>query len=315
MIRAMFCGAALAVCICAQAQEQRDESDDVSIAILPVEVQTTDRDAPALASRVHSELGLYLASIDGLRVVAGERKLSSSGIEMSAAEIARELGAGSILTSSIDTDPQFFILELRHIDAESGDTYSSSSSLIGVRHDVERSSFDSETKLAESMTRITDSVRSQLLPESRPAHSGDSASARRIFLDAGRSDQERLRALQELAPARASAHPPSYVDGGAALRGEISLAAAQLATESKDVGVRSRIWHTMAGVGDPQLIDPLLDTLANDSHFDVRSRAARTLVDYVDEERVREALEHSRQFDTSERVREAARSSLYSATR
>lgn len=312
MIRGLLCVSILFYCVSAQAQEQAD--GDVSITILPVEVRTIDPDATALAAHVTRELHSWFGTIDGLRVIDRDRVQPLADSGTSAAEIARELGTNSVLAGGIETDPQFFILELRHIDAETGDTYSTASSLIGVRHDVERSTFDSEQKLAESMERITESVRSRLLPDSRSGYSGDAASARRIFLDTGRSDQERLRALQELTPARASAHPPSYVDGGAALRGEIAQVAVQLAADSDDVGVRIRVWSTMAGVGDPQLVEPLLDALANDSHFDVRSRAARTLVDFIDEPRVRDALDRARRNDSSARVREAARSSLYSAT-
>lgn len=299
--------------LAAAADEPVVDLDGSTLAILPVEVHTTDRQAPALAARVDDELARYLATVDGLHVVPGQRKLSPSGVEMTPAEIARELGAGSVLTSILDTDPQFFILELRHVDAATGDTWSFSSSLIGVRHDVERRTFDAEEKLAASMTRLTESIRIQLLPGFPPTQDESLASARRVFLDTSRSDQERLRALQALTPARASAYPPSYVDGGAALRGEIAMVAARLAAESDDVGVRSRIWYTMAGVGDPQLIEPLLKALSDDSHFDVRARAARTLVDYIDQPRVRDALDRARQNDSSERVREAARSVLYSA--
>ena len=90
----------------------------------------------------------------------------------------------------------------------------------------------------------------------------------------------------------------------------IVAAAVQIVASTDDPQLRNRIWWGMKGVGNPRLVQPLLQSLQHDADFNVRRAAAATLGDFLNEPGVKEALRNAQASDASDAVRETARGSV-----
>ena len=91
----------------------------------------------------------------------------------------------------------------------------------------------------------------------------------------------------------------------------IVLEAVRIGTTADDPEVRADIWRQAHGnATHPLLVQPLLQSLANDLDPRVRAEAAETLDLYLDQAGVREALQAAANHDEHRGVRQQARSSL-----
>jgi len=128
-------------------------------------------------------------------------------------------------------------------------------------------------------------------------------------LDITKTDRERLLALSQLRMGR-------LVDSKSEpLSAKTVVAMVEMARNSDSPKIRTQVWSALSGTGDPYLVQPLLDALANDSEELVRDAAARGLVEFRDEAGVREALEEASVNDASPLVKKTAGESLESIER
>lgn len=279
--------------------------DSTAIAVLPVEVRSTNPTYPQLAEAVYNEFLDQLRKIDGVHVIdpALVKPYSTSSLEPE--DIARQLGAATVLKSSVAADPPAYQVRYAFVDVRSGKHHISGS----MRSFEEWGPDDSlDERIREGIAETMESVETGIFPDRRNEidYEAARAEAKARFLNASLSVEDRLVALNALRPGFRFGYPLRYVDGGATLTGDIAIAAAQLATESNDPIVRSTIWQSMIGVGDPNLVDPLLHALANDVDARVRTRAAAALAVHKDAPGVREALDNAMEQDPEWRVRTAA---------
>jgi TolB-like protein/HEAT repeat protein len=290
-----------------------------ALAVLPIEILTNDPRAPALAAQAYEFILNELASIAGLYVIGRESVLPYADSTLSAVEVARELGVGNVLESSIRADLYTISLDVTLIDARTGRPRSSQSSLLRVSQNIRFSGapFDRDRLMPDMAASVAERVESALFPAAEPQLGPQPdpqqgiADAQAIVLDASLSDDERLDALREAWPAVYNAGREYREQRNEALSGPLAIAAAQLAIDSGDSRVRAGVWRVMAGVGDPYLIQPLLHALVNDSDDGVRRAAADTLLsDFLDEPEVRAALEYAAENDASEWVRNEIRLSM-----
>jgi HEAT repeat protein/TolB-like protein len=320
------CCAAIALHLCALplAAQEDEPTDSVdlqeqlaldtnALVVLPIEILTTDSRAPALAAEAYELILSELASVDGLYVIGRESILPYGSSTLPAVEIARELGVGTILESSIQSDTFSVSLDVTLIDARTGESRGSGHLLeLSPNLHIPDPPFDLDTLMPDMASRIAEQVENMLFPKPRLDRQQRNDEAQAIFLDASLGDNERLEALREVWPLVGNAGPEYRDKRNEALSGAAAIAAAQLAIYSDDSGVRARVWSMMAGVDDPYLVQPLLHSLANDADEGVRRVAAETLKGFLDEPGVREALEYARDYDASERVRSEIRFSVLS---
>ena len=91
----------------------------------------------------------------------------------------------------------------------------------------------------------------------------------------------------------------------------VVLEMARLGINSPDAAVRADVWRQADGNSKSDLIVPsLLQALATDTAANVREEAAETLENYLDQPRVRVALEQAAAHDTDNGVRNQALQSL-----
>jgi HEAT repeat protein len=282
--------------------------DASTLAVLPIQIMTTNARAPDFAAEAYDLILGALASMDGLYVIGGESVLPYADSPLSAVEIARGLGAGNVLESSIRADIYTISLQTRLIDAQTGRRRSGETSILWVSSDIHISNppFNLDTLMPDMAARVAGDVQSALFPteDPQPDPQGDPqqamAKAEAIVLDTSFSDNERLDALKRLPRRSELTHGSPVV-----------FAAAQIATSADDSEVRYGVWQEMARVDDPYLIQPLLHTLANDVDDGVRRIAGENLLtNFIDEPGVRAALEHAAENDPSEWVRNRIRLSM-----
>ena len=287
--------------------------DSTAIVVLPVEVRSTNPTYPQLAEAVYNEFLDQLREIDGVHVIdpALVKPYSTSSLEPE--DIARQLGAATVLTRRLAPHPSpAYQVRYAFVDVRSGKHHVSGS----MRSVEEWEPDDSlDKRVREAIAGTMESVEQGIFPDRRNAddYERTRAEAKARFLNASLSVKDRLAALNALRPASMMSYPRQYADGGASLTGEVSIAVAQLATQSNDPAVRAMLWQTMVGVGDPNLVDPLLHALTNDVDAWVRTRAATALAIHKDAPGVRELLGNAMEHDSDRRVRTAAQ--LAMATR
>ena len=289
--------------------------DPLAVAVLPVEVLTTDPRGPSLAVEAYEAILARLASINGLYVIEQSLVQPYAGSNLSAEEIGRQLGVLSVLELSIQASYPGYYLHTSYTNAQTGRRSGNAGVSIELMDTNIQLPFDPDILFSYAVSDVVERVENELFPKPRPPDRQPSiAEKQAIFLDASLSDRERLSALRDLSPGRRGrTNRYRYIDGDAEiLSGTVAIAAAQLALNSKDPDVRFEVWREMRGVGDPYLVQPLLHTLANDTDERVRSNAAKTLGDFLDEPGVREALMYAGDNDPSERVRNEIRYSMLS---
>lgn len=273
-----------------------------AIAVLPVEFLSTDPFAAILAVDAYEAIVDAIGSIEGAYVLEPELILPFA--DLPARELGRQLSVSTVLESSIVAEPPIYRLRFRHVDAQTGSTVRSGEAVIGRIDPANADAVPAiREHLVESLFRKLPSDWERVV-----------ADAQATLLDGTRSFEERLAALSKLSPPRTVSrqHFSGYADNGH-ISGSVAVAAAQLAIDADDPVIRMRAWHSLAGVGDPNLVEPLLYALSSDGDARVRVEAARTLVGFLDQPGVRDALSLARSGDAVERVREAAKFSLLSS--
>lgn len=120
-----------------------------------------------------------------------------------------------------------------------------------------------------------------------------------VFVDATKSEEDRLRALRFLRGA-----------GRGARGGAVAQAAIALVQTSRDAVTRADVWRQMSGADEPVLVPHLLASLQLDPAENVREEAAETLEDYRSVPGVEAALRAAMEQDQSESVRRQAQRSL-----
>ncbi len=126
-------------------------------------------------------------------------------------------------------------------------------------------------------------------------------------LDVTKTEMERLVAFGQLLNPLVNENPETST--------ETLVAMVEMARSSDVPEMRTKVWSQLSRTGDPYLVQPLLDALANDSNELVRDAAAKGLAQFLAEPSVHQALEHATANDSSPLVREAANEVLESANR
>ncbi len=266
--------------------------DANSVVVLPLENRTTTPEFSGLSDDVNEQILFQLGMISGLNVISGVSVVPYTESNAPAEEIARLFGAGNILVGSISETDVELILKVTLIDGHTGSTKFG----MGSQSFRQRRTFD----LSKIADRIAIGVAGAFTSERSvyPGRQQWTLNAQAKFLDTSLSDSERVQALGWL----------RYADDNAR-SGAVAAAAVEMAMKSDHA---RQIWEYLKGVGDPYLIQPLLESLAYDSSPDVRREAAKTLEDFIDEPGVREALEYAIAHDESQVVRDRAHFTLAS---
>jgi TolB-like protein/HEAT repeat protein len=295
----------------AQAQQSATQSgqradavvlDRFTVAVLPTVTLTNDPAHSELADDLIKEILDQLAAVDGVHVVDPELIRSYADSSLSPVEIGRELGAATVVESSIRPAARGYTTKIQVFDAVTAKLKSSSAAM-SYRPSINDSAFE---RMHEWVSTAVRSIEHGIYPDRMPDRAIQSAIARVTFLDTTRTVAERIEALRELRPPTMSGYPPRYIDGGAALSGEVAATAAQLATQSHDPNVKVFIWKTLTGVNDQNLVQPLIYSLTHDSQARVRAAAAAALAAYSDQPVVRDALEAAENGDPNVDVQQAA---------
>lgn len=291
--------AALCVLPAAHADDAA-QVDPFAVVVLPTGALSDDPALSQLADTLHEVLLARLATVDGIHVVDPALVRPYRDSELEPAEIATLLGAGTVIESSIRPGAAGASMRLRCFDVAADKLIFSTST---SRHRPDR---DPHDRMDNWVAHSVESVEQGIYPDRRPDRASETESARVIFLDTSRAPAERLKALQKLRPAYTTGYPPAYIDGGAALGGDVAAAAVQLADQSEDAHIRAAIWRVMVGVGDTTLVQPLIHTLTNDPEPHARSAAAEALATHLDHSGVHESLTIAAETDASPAVRKAA---------
>jgi len=308
--RGIVCGASiayLAVCSLLYAKDDApaslDSLDPLAIVILPVEVLSAETGMDELAGVIQEEFYSQVGTIEGLHIVEPDlvRPYARSGLDSK--EIARELGAATVLDSSVSARPDGYEIRYAFVNVQTGKRYSSGS---GLGRGKWGPGFTLDAQVRDIFSRIIQNVEWSLFPDRRMMdYEIARAEAKAALLNTGLSDGDRLTALRTLTPGLSSEHQ-AYADGGLSLTGEIALAAIQLATQSSNPFIRASVWHIMRWVPDPNLIEPLLHALAHDKNASVRKAAAMALEIHKGSANVRAALRDAAEFDLDPQVRREA---------
>ena len=304
----------IAVCfLCAAPIVNADDTppvapDQDAIAVLPIEVLTDDPKGAELAAQAHTQLLDSLNRLDGVSVVDPGRVETFRGSDLPTSEIAAELGVNRIVKGELQLWPPYYVLQLQLRDSEDSRSRGGTHALIGVTDPTIKCAINPETALPDGIAETVTSIDLWMHPIEQPTAEQMRATARATVFNKYASDQKRLKSIRQL-------KQPFFVDGvnrpqysGEAedLSGAVAVVAVELGLKSADEGVRHGAWRVMAGVGDLYLVGPLMQSLQNDDDVWVRAQAAMTLVDFVAEPGVREALDYARTNDSEHMVRRAA---------
>jgi HEAT repeat protein len=144
---------------------------------------------------------------------------------------------------------------------------------------------------------ILNVVYAEAFPELTPSREQRAAENRQVLFDTGRSEDERLEAL-------------NYFDtylGGVNLAGaDVVDAGLSLLESASSPQFRLRVLYALDEVNDPRLVPSLHRLLAYDTDPAVRRLSASTLAKFSDDPGVREMLELAEANDADPSVREAA---------
>lgn len=316
MKRILICIVAAGLGVCPPALAQEIEAGDSSlertvqlvldpsaVVVLPVEPLSADPKYSDLAAAIYDELLSQLAAIEGIYIVDPELVEPYAASSLDPAEIARHLGAATVLQSGVHAEARGYGIRMKCIDAQTGKQHFSSGS---------RSYWDwepqsgTDDKIRDLISYAAESVEESIFSNRQPDFQQESVKATATILDTSLSVAQRLEALNKLPRGQMAGFPHQYTDGGAALSGEVAIAAAQLASESQDPSVKISIWRIMAGVADSSLVQPLVHSLNSDKDAGVRKEAAKALAVHLDEPGVWDALEMAAAHDPDSHVRSAA---------
>jgi hypothetical protein len=263
------------------------------VVVLRTDPAATPQAAADLAA-CHAAIVRELRAVNGLIVVAPELVAPFLATDLRDQEIARRLGAGSVLVVTGMNRCRAQQLDVRTGAPRAGLMY-------GGPPDRAETWNQFSTALAGAVADATLKDAATLIAEARAA-----------VLNPALDDRERTTALfklrQQLGPQRA-------------LEADIVAAAVQIGSTSREPGTRRAAWVLLRGTVDPAVVQPLLAALARDPVPDVRSAAALTLHGFVDDPVVSDALARAAAEDPDAEprvpcciltVRESARRALLS---
>ncbi|MEM1262935.1 MAG: HEAT repeat domain-containing protein [Pseudomonadota bacterium] len=280
--------------------------DTASIAVLPVEALSVDPAYADIASAVYQHVTYLLSDSTHWTIVSPERVEAFVEAELQSVEWAKQLGAATVLESSVSPSRDGFSYRYAFVDVATGSHHLSGSTYA-------RASSDSSTHLSPQLIeQIDDAVASFAdIFQRRSAFDRDRKSAKAVarhtFLDSTKSADERLQALLDLCPpTMGESATKAYADNGESLSGEVALAAIELAQSSADPKVRGTVWNIMHGVPDRSLVTPLLAAVENDPDAMVRRIAATALETHALDPNVTEVLQLVVDTDADVHVQEAA---------
>jgi hypothetical protein len=254
-------------------------------------------------AKCHEQVLAQLRAVQGLNVIAGERVAAFDPFNLPLEEIARELGAGTALLLRIMSHQPS--CSATQIDTQTG------AESLGIMVFVDSEQNPDGWKFFAA--RIAEAIRDAAFKDRTTVI----AEAQATVLNVALSDAERASALGKLP----YGPPDGPTSSPVASDDAVVAAATQIAMSSRDARARAVAWVGLRGIDDPDLIQPLLYSLANDADENVRRAAAFALAYFVDEPGVRDGLARAAAEDPSQdragscctpTVREAAERSLLS---
>ena len=260
--------------------------DDRALAVLPVEFLTDDPQAISVAETAYTAVLNELAKIEGLEVLSRESVMAYADSELSPSEIGRQLEITHVLESFIRRNARTFEFTVQYVDARSGRQSWDTGGMIAfadlegvldptlflehMESDGIESKLYPDDLLELLLSHLVDNVENTLSPKP-PEEPRDPQEVivenTAIFLDTSRGLRERMDAFGEL-----------WLSGRTEVGREIVVAAVDIVRSSDSVYLRKTVWQQLAHVDDPYLVDPLLQSLATDSHWLVRLEAAKALI-------------------------------------
>jgi hypothetical protein len=250
--------------------------DPFSLVALLRPEAAADEAATAAAAGCRDAIVDELRAIGGLNLIPDANVVPFEQVGLADLEIARALGAGTTLVVTTDNGCNMSLFDTQSGERIAGRMYAGASAppqngwggfARGAAIEIE------ETRLRNPASLIDE--------------------ARAIVLNPDLPDRQRISAFGDLSL------------GGRAVPGAIDSAviavAAGIGMTSKDPSARVSAWANLRnrGIDDPYLVQPLLQSLANDPEPDVRMQAALTLNRFLDEPGVREALQWAAGEDPS----------------
>lgn len=271
--------------------------DRHSVVVIAVPDPAAGSETAAALATCHDVVLEHMRAVDGLNIIAEERLVPFAGSTLSETEMARALGAGSVLS-------------LRSAEREP----SCNARLVGVEDVLPATGLLvfldpawTQERWQSFAAALAGRVGEVLLSD--PATLRGQAQA--DILNTALSDAQRVSALSRLRVAEPFA-PQTFDES-------VIAAAIQIGMTSRDAEARAAVWTWLRGVEDKAAVPPLLYALANDSVARVRAQAARALGGFLAEPGVRDALLRAAAEDADDQatvacciptVRESARIAL-----
>jgi HEAT repeat protein len=300
--------------------------DRYSVVVLAAPNPATGAQGLGFFEECHAAIVTALGAVNGLNVIAGQRVVPYASSGLRPEEIARQLGAGTVLV--LGTSDQAMVDRVVATRAGMGlttrlgscfarqlDTQTGAELVNTGRGDPEWDA-DSAPSIAAD---VAEHVRKALFDD----RATRIAAAREKVLNGALDDQQRITALLELRDGPQFSEPlvPSQPDG-TSVRSAIPLiglrasaapmveayddaivaAVTQIGLTSSNARARQAAWNNLRAVRDPEIARALITSLANDRDENVRRAAALALGYLVDEPGVRDALTRAAAQDPSEQA-------------
>jgi len=236
----------------------------------------SDADADELATLEECHRGVVarLRELPGLNVIAGVAVTAFQSTGMTHEQIARELGAASVLS----LDELAFCnssLSDSRTGAFMGGRIAATAIMAGDELTFDPDSLDWDRFYDGIARTVSDALlidKTDLI-----------AAAQATFLNTSLGEDERLAALYRISAATGSLPDAVFSEA-------VVAALVQIMTTSADLQNRRSAVLSVRGLDDASLVEPLLYVLSYDAETEVRRVAASTLHEYVDEPRVADAL-------------------------
>jgi len=274
--------------------------DRQSVVVIAVPDPAADSAMAAALATCHDVVVEHMRAVDGLNIIAEDRLAPFAGSALSETEIARQLGAATVLV-------------LRSAERQP----SCNATLFEVEGAARRAGLLvfldpswTQERWQQFGVNITRSVRDALLNDPSSLR----AQAQADVLNTTLGDRERLTALFKLRRTG-----PGSLFADPSFDESVIAAVIQIGMTSRDAEDRAYAWTLLHFVEDSAVLQPLLYALANDPSDRVRGAAARALSTHVDEPGVADALRRTAAEDPNDQpevacclptVRESARLAL-----
>lgn len=262
-------------------------------------------------SREQAMQSLHAALIEELRKVPGLTLVDSDPVEMTPSRKHYRLSIGIVAMVGFDgramsIDSRYIPVSLSATELQPGGKIVSSRVPASSQIDLQAACSGGAPGAdpCYDPRGAAASLVQTLLRQTFPPHPTVTRPLQAKFQDASLDLAQRLEALDELYKLQARAGDASLLHDPGVVRAAIGLAA------TADPVLRARIWRSLRGAGNAELIQPMLGSLAQDPD-DVRLAALEVLsADFLGDQRVRSALEATAQGDRRPLVRAVAQRGL-----